>query len=174
MAVVCPSEPGPGEAKAAEEVGRRLAEAGAVVVCGGGGGAMEAVCRGAKRAGGTTVGILPGDDRSEANDFVDVAVPTGLAEGRNALVVRAADAVVAVGGAYGTLSEIALALRADIPVIGLGTWELIPPRSGARPIADPPPLRSPDRNGEADDAVSRASSPEEAVEWALWAAEGRS
>jgi uncharacterized protein (TIGR00725 family) len=108
----------------AEEVGRLLARRGAVVVCGGLGGVMEAACRGASRAGGTTVGVLPGLDRGAANPFVSVAVATGLGEARNALVVRAADALIAVGGAYGTLSEIALALKAGKPVIGLGTWEI--------------------------------------------------
>ncbi|MGI8809020.1 MAG: TIGR00725 family protein [Acidimicrobiales bacterium] len=108
----------------AEEVGRELARLGAVVVTGGLGGAMAAACRGAKAGGGTTVGILPSDDRADANPWVDLAVPTGLGEGRNALVVRAADAVVAVAGEFGTLSEIALALRLGKPVIGLGTWEL--------------------------------------------------
>jgi uncharacterized protein (TIGR00725 family) len=95
-----------------------------VLVCGGLGGAMEAACRGAKAAGGTTVGILPGSDRAAANPFVDVAVPTGLGQGRNLVVVHAADAVVAVGGGYGTLSEIALALRHGKPVVGLGSWEI--------------------------------------------------
>jgi uncharacterized protein (TIGR00725 family) len=105
-------------------VGRLVAERGAVLVCGGLGGTMEAACRGAKQAGGTTVGILPGADRSTANDFVDVAVPTGLGEARNALVVRAADVLIAVGAGYGTLSEIALALRAGKTVVGLGTWQI--------------------------------------------------
>jgi uncharacterized protein (TIGR00725 family) len=117
------------ECEAAERVGRRLAEAGAVVVCGGLGGVMEAACRGARAAGGTTVGILPGTSRLEANDYVDVAIPTGIGEARNAVVVGTADAVVAVGGEFGTLSEIALALKAGTPVIGLGTWELA--RAGA-------------------------------------------
>jgi uncharacterized protein (TIGR00725 family) len=85
---------------------------------------MEAACRGAKEAGGLTVGILPGSDRSEANPYVDVVLPTGLGEARNALVVGAADVVIAVGGGYGTLSEIALALKAGKRVIGLGTWEI--------------------------------------------------
>jgi hypothetical protein len=85
---------------------------------------MEAACRGAKEAGGLTVGILPGSDRSQANPFVDVVLPTGLGEARNALVVGAADVVIAVGGGYGTLSEIALALKAGKRVIGLGTWEI--------------------------------------------------
>jgi hypothetical protein len=117
------------ECEAAEQVGRRLAEAGAVVVCGGLGGVMAAACRGARAAGGTTVGILPGTDRLDANDYVDVAIPTGIGEARNAVVVGTADAVVAVGGEFGTLSEIALALKAGTPVIGLGTWELA--RAGA-------------------------------------------
>ena len=85
---------------------------------------MEAACRGAKMAGGLTVGILPGADRSEANPFVDVALPTGLGEARNALVVRAVDALVAVAGEYGTLSEIALALKTGKPVVGLDTWDI--------------------------------------------------
>ncbi len=85
---------------------------------------MEAACRGAKEAGATTVGILPGTDRAAANAFVDVALPTGLGEARNALVVRAADALVAVGGGHGTLSEIALALKAGKRVVGLGTWDI--------------------------------------------------
>jgi uncharacterized protein (TIGR00725 family) len=104
-----------------------------VLVCGGLGGVMEAACKGAKEAGATTVGILPGADRSAANRFVDIAIPTGLGEARNALVVRAADAVVAIGDGYGTLSEIALALRAGKRVVGLGTWEIegVLPESGA-------------------------------------------
>jgi uncharacterized protein (TIGR00725 family) len=124
VAVVGPGEASRAELEAAEAVGRGLAERGVVVVCGGLGGVMEAACRGARAAGGTTLGILPGQDRREANPFVDVAVPTGLGEARNALVVRAADTVVAVGGAYGTLSEIALALKTGKPVIGLGSWEI--------------------------------------------------
>jgi uncharacterized protein (TIGR00725 family) len=112
------------EGRAAEAVGRGLAEAGAVVVCGGLGGVMEAACRGAKGAGGTTVGILPGSNRADANEHVDVALATGLGEARNAFVVRAVDALVAVGGEYGTLSEIALAVKTGKPVVGLGTWDL--------------------------------------------------
>jgi uncharacterized protein (TIGR00725 family) len=111
-------------ARLAEEVGRGLAEAGALVVCGGLGGVMEAACRGAKGAGGATLGILPGSDRSQANAFVDVAVATGLGEARNAIVVRAADALIAVAGEYGTLSEIALALKTGKPVVGLESWDI--------------------------------------------------
>jgi hypothetical protein len=114
----------------AEEVGVALALAGATVVCGGLGGVMAAACRGAKSAGGRTVGILPGVDASAANSWVDVAVPTGLGESRNALVVNAGSAVIAIGGEYGTLSEIALALRAGIPVVGIDTWSLVRPDGG--------------------------------------------
>ena len=124
IAVVGSGEGDPHLLPVAEEVGRGLAEAGAVLVCGGLGGAMEAACRGAKAASGLTVGLLPGTDRAAANRFVDVVIPTGLGEARNALVVRSAEAVIAVGGGYGTLSEIALALRAGTPVIGVETWEL--------------------------------------------------
>ncbi len=113
-----------GELAWAEEVGGLLAEAGAVVVCGGLGGVMEAACRGARSKLGSTFAFLPGDDRDEANGWVQHAVPTGLGQGRNLLVVRAADAVIAIGGSWGTLSEIALALRDGRPVVGVGTWEL--------------------------------------------------
>jgi uncharacterized protein (TIGR00725 family) len=116
--------PNDGDLAAAESVGRALGARGVVLVCGGLGGVMEAACRGAKEAGGTTVGILPGLERSDANEYVDVAVATGLGEARNALVVRAADAVIAVGGGYGTLSEIALALKAGKRVVGLGSWDV--------------------------------------------------
>jgi hypothetical protein len=88
---------------------------------------MAAACRGAKSAGGLTVGILPGSDPAAANEWVDVIIPSGLGEARNALVVNSAAAVIAVGGEYGTMSEIALALRAGIPVIGVDTWRLIRP-----------------------------------------------
>jgi uncharacterized protein (TIGR00725 family) len=108
----------------AEVLGRRLAEGGAIVVCGGGHGVMAAVCRGAQSAGGTTVGLLPGLDRSEGNPHLTIAIPTGLGQGRNLLLVRSSDALVAVGGGFGTLSEIALALRTGTPVIGLATWSL--------------------------------------------------
>jgi uncharacterized protein (TIGR00725 family) len=101
-----------------------LGEAGAVVVCGGLGGVMAAACRGAATVGGVCVGLLPGLDRGAANEWVSVAVATGLGELRNGLIVRSCDAVVAVGGAYGTLSEVALALKAGVPVVGLGTWDI--------------------------------------------------
>ena len=116
----------------AEAVGTELARHGAVVVTGGLGGVMEAACRGARAAGGTTLGILPGSDRAAANSFVDIAVASGMGELRNGLVVRCADAVVAVGGEYGTLSEIALALKAGKVVVGVRSWEI----EGVRAAAD--------------------------------------
>jgi uncharacterized protein (TIGR00725 family) len=108
----------------AEAVGAELARRGVVLVCGGLGGVMEAACRGARGRDGTTLGILPGSSRADANAWVSVAVATGLGELRNGLVVRAADAVVAIGGEYGTLSEIALALKAGKRVVGLRSWEI--------------------------------------------------
>jgi uncharacterized protein (TIGR00725 family) len=124
VAIVGASVAAEHEMKSAETIGRGLAKAGALIVCGGRGGVMAAACRGARDAGGVTIGILPGSDRSVANEWVQVAIPTGLGELRNGLVVRAADVVIAIGGAYGTLSEIALALRAGTPVLGLGTWNI--------------------------------------------------
>jgi uncharacterized protein (TIGR00725 family) len=138
----------PEEEREAEEVGRGLAEAGVVLVCGGLGGVMEAACRGAKSAGGTTVGLLPGTRREDANPYVDIAIATGLGELRNGLVVRAADALVAVGGEFGTLSEIALALKAGKAVVALGGWELA-------------------QSGEPVDAIANATSPADAVARAL-------
>ncbi len=132
----------------AEEVGRAIAERGAILVCGGRGGVMEAACRGAKSAGGTTVGILPGEDRDGANDHLDVAVATGMGEMRNMIVVHSADVVIALAGEFGTLSEIAFALRIDKPVVGLDTWELA-------------------RRGEPSDAIVRVADPEDAVKIAL-------
>jgi uncharacterized protein (TIGR00725 family) len=124
IAVVGAARASEEQAAAAEAVGQALGAAGALLVCGGTSGVMEAACRGAKSAGGTTVGILPGTDRAEANEYVDVAIATGMGEMRNALIVRSADVLIAVGGEFGTLSEIALALRAGKPVVGLGSWDL--------------------------------------------------
>jgi len=114
----------PAVLREAEAVGEGLARRGWVVVCGGMGGVMAAVCRGAKKAGGKTVGILPGQRPEEANRNVDVAIPTGMGLARNAIVSRAGEAVIAVGGSYGTLSEIAYALNFGKPVIGIKTWEI--------------------------------------------------
>ena len=133
VAVVGPSDATSQQKRAAEAIGRGLAEAGAILISGGLGGVMEAACHGASTADGTTVGFLPGTDRASANDYLQIALPTGLGELRNGLVIRAADAVIAVGGAYGTLSEIALALRTDVPVVGLDTWDL----EGIEPVGTP-------------------------------------
>ncbi|WP_101836401.1 TIGR00725 family protein [Frankia canadensis] len=122
VGVVGPSDASDGELAVAEAVGQRLGGAGWIVVCGGLGGVMAAACRGAQAAGGMTVGLLPGMSRAAGNPHLTVSLPTGLGEMRNGLLVRASDALVAVGGSWGTLSEIALALRTGRPVIGLGTW----------------------------------------------------
>ena len=135
-------------ARLAEEVGRALAERGAAVVCGGLGGVMEAACRGAKSAGGLTIGILPGTSRAEANPYVDVPIVTGMDKARNVLVVRSAQAVVAIRGEWGTLSEIAHALNLGIPVVGLGTWELR-------------------KEGQAVPGILSTASPQEAAELAM-------
>ena len=137
----------------AEAVGLEIARQGAILVCGGRGGVMEAACRGAKSGDGITVGILPGTDRLESNAFVDVSIVTGLGEARNAVVVRTADAVVAIHGGHGTLSEIGLALKMGRPVVGLGTWE----------------LKSP---GRAAMGIRRAGTPQEAVALAISLARG--
>ena len=133
VAVVGGSEPTAEQDRAAEQVGSGLASAGAIVITGGRGGVMAAASRGAQTAGGVVVGLLPGTARAEANEWVTVALPTGLGELRNGLIVRSADVVVAVGGAYGTLSEIALALAAGVPVLGLGSW----PIDGIEPVTSP-------------------------------------
>ena len=134
--------------RVAEEVGRVLARRGARLVCGGLGGVMEAACRGARAEGGMTIGLLPSLEHGDANPHVDVVIPTGMGEMRNALVVRAAHALIAVGGEFGTLSEIAFALRTGVPVVGIGTWDLV-------------------KEGAPVDAIRRAGSAEEAVELAL-------
>ena len=138
----------------AEAVGRELAERGAVVVCGGFGGVMEAACKGAKSAGGVTIGVLPGNDPRSANRWVDYPVMTGMGYARNVVVVKTGRAAIAVDGAYGTLSEIGHALSDGTPVIGLETWDLT---SG-----DGYPLE-----------ITRADSPVDAVEKAIAAARER-
>ena len=138
----------------AEEVGRELARRGVMVVCGGLSGIMEAVCRGAKAEGGTTIGILPGRESGEANSYVDIPIVTTMGYSRNVIVVHTGQAVIAVGGAFGTLSEIAHALSDGIPVVGLKTW----------------PLTS---NGDGIDisgSIIQASHPSDAVDKALEAA----
>lgn len=110
----------------AESVGREIALRKATLVCGGRGGVMESACKGAREAGGITVGILPGEDRSGANRFVDIPIVTGMGIGRNILVVRSSQAVIALEGSHGTRSEISFALQMGTPVIGLNAWQEIP------------------------------------------------
>ncbi len=118
-------------AEIAADVGRRIAAGGAILICGGMGGVMEAAARGAKEEGGLTIGILPGLDKKSANKYIDFLIVTGMGEGRNVIVARSSDAIIAIAGGSGTLSEIAFALNASIPVIGLNTWDL--KISGKRP-----------------------------------------
>jgi uncharacterized protein (TIGR00725 family) len=134
----------------AERVGKLIASRGGIVVCGGLGGVMAAAARGAARAGGFSIGLLPGERGEDAAADVSVAIPTGMGEMRNVLIVRACSVIIAIGGAYGTISEIGLALRNRRPVIGLDTWEIRPP--GGRG---------------ADPGIQRASSPDEAVTMAF-------
>ena len=154
IGVIGNSSCSPEEAKLAVRVGALLAEQGVAIVCGGLGGVMEAACRGAKSKAGLTVGILPGQDSSTANPWVDVPVVTGIGEARNVAVVKSAQAVIAIGGSYGTLSEIAYALKSGIPVIGLNTWSL-------------------SRNGREDDSIVRVQSAVEAVNKAISLAKRR-
>ncbi|UCH12703.1 MAG: TIGR00725 family protein [Candidatus Omnitrophota bacterium] len=112
------------EAKLAEEVGAEIAHSGAALICGGMGGVMEAASRGAKNAGGTVVGILPGLKSAEGNSYTDISILTGMGDGRNIIVASSGDAVIAIGGEFGTLSEIGLAIKNRRPVIGLNTWPL--------------------------------------------------
>jgi hypothetical protein len=131
IAVVGPAEPDAETYALAVEVGRLIAERGAVVVCGGLGGVMEAAAQGASQAGGSSLGILPGADRAQANRYLTMAIATGLGELRNALVVRCSDAVLAVGGSWGTLSEVALAQRLGRPVVSLRGWSVVGPGGAA-------------------------------------------
>jgi uncharacterized protein (TIGR00725 family) len=142
VAVVGPADAPDDLCAEAEEVGALLGAAGAVVVTGGLGGVMAAASRGARSGGGTTLGLLPGRDRAAANPWVDVAVPTGLGEGRNALVVAAADAVIAVGGSWGTLAEVALATRTGKRVVALHGWQILD-AAGRPPAAAPTTVATP-------------------------------
>ena len=154
IAVIGDSSCSPEQAELAETVGEQLAQRGATIICGGLSGVMEAVCRGAKSRGGLTVGVLPGEDASMANPWVDIPIVTGVGYARNMAVVKSAQAVIAIGGGYGTLSEIAYALKSNIAVVGLNTWSL-------------------SLNGQALDAVIRISNPTEAVDKAVAVAENK-
>ncbi|MCL6451071.1 MAG: TIGR00725 family protein [Acetobacteraceae bacterium] len=140
--------------EAAARVGEGLARAGAIVVCGGRGGVMEAAAQGASRAGGLVVGVLPGPDRSLANRFLTVSLPTGMGQARNVIIVLSSHAIVALSGGYGTLSEIGCALKHGVPVVGLDTW--VPLREGRPP-----------------EGLHPVAGPEEAVELALRLARAR-
>ena len=148
IAVIGGSDVSPPIEALAEEVGREIARHGAVLVCGGLSGVMEATCRGAVSEGGLTVGILPGDNRQSANPYVKIPIATGIGYARNAAVAKSAQAVIAIDGSYGTLTEIAYALQSGIPAIGLDTWSI-------------------SINGKEDSNIVRADSPKEAVEKAL-------
>jgi uncharacterized protein (TIGR00725 family) len=108
----------------AKEIGREIGKRGAYLVTGGVGGVMEAACIGAKEAGGTTIGILPGDKFHSANPWVDIPIVTGMSHGRNIIIVRTCDVIIAISGSYGTLSEIAFALKLNVPIIGFKSWNI--------------------------------------------------
>ncbi len=148
IAVIGGGQPSAQEARLAEEVGRELARQDAILVCGGLGGVMEAACRGAQSEGGITIGVLPGDSRQAANPYVQIPIVTGMGYARNVAVVKSAQAVIAIGGSYGTLSEISHALQSGIPVIGLNTWSL-------------------SRNGQQDNSIILVQNSSEAVNKAL-------
>jgi hypothetical protein len=148
IAVIGDSSCPPEETKLAETVGELLAQRGATIICGGLGGVMEAVCRGARSKGGLSIGVLPSEDSSMANPWVDIPIATGVGYARNMAVVKSAQAVIAIGGNYGTLSEIAYALKSGIPVIGLNTWAL-------------------SRNGQEDSSIIKVHDAEEAVDKAI-------
>ncbi len=148
IAVIGGGDVPPQVAELAEEVGREIARRGAVLVCGGLGGVMEAACRGTSSEGGLTIGILPGENRRTANPHVKIPIVTGIGYARNVAVVKSAQAVIAIDGSYGTLSEIGHALQSGIPIIGLNTWSL-------------------SINGQADNSIIPADSPKDAVSKAI-------
>ncbi|MDI6808649.1 MAG: TIGR00725 family protein [Candidatus Eisenbacteria bacterium] len=148
IGVIGTSSPSREEWEAAYEVGKQVALKGGIVITGGLGGVMEAASKGAKESGGTTVGILPGGHASDANPYVDVVIITELAEARNLIIVKSSDALVAVGGGYGTLSEIAFGLKLGIPVVGIQTWEL-------------------SKAGDRDESIARVETPTQAVDLAF-------
>ena len=124
IAVIGGSNASKKDLKEAEAVGRELAKRGAILVCGGLGGVMQAACRGAVSEGGTTIGILPGENVNDANEYVCIPIATGIGYARNSMVAKSSQAVIAVGGSYGTLTEIGYALQSGRPVIGINTWSI--------------------------------------------------
>ncbi|HEX6537618.1 MAG TPA: TIGR00725 family protein [Candidatus Dormibacteraeota bacterium] len=150
IAVCGTSKEEPAAIRDAEQVGELLAARGALVVCGGHGGVMAAVARGVRARGGTAVGLLPGDDPDDASEDITLALPTGLGEMRNSLIAHCCRALIAIGGGYGTLSEIGFALRIGRPVVGLHTWDI-------RRAGDDSP----------DISLHRVDTPQQAVDWVL-------
>jgi hypothetical protein len=148
IAVIGTRKPSPEEGQLAQEVGRELAKNGIALICGGLGGVMAEACRGACAEGGLTIGVIPGDDRKSANPHVRIPIVTGIGYARNVIIIRSAQAVIAVGGGYGTLIEIGYALDAGIPVIGLKTWKI-------------------SRNNQVDKSIIRADNAKQAVSKAL-------
>jgi len=148
IGVVGPALCSPDVYNRAREVGFLIGRQGAILICGGRGGVMEASAKGAREAGGISVGILPGDSAAEANPYIDIPIVTDLGNARNSVNVLTSQAVIAIHGSYGTLSEIALAMKCRIPVVGLGTWDMVAP--GGEPLP-----------------ITLAHSPEEAVTVAL-------
>lgn len=149
IGVIGASEASSDERETALEVGRQIAGKGAVLLCGGAGGVMEAACMGAHSKGGLTIGIIPGASKSDANRYVDIPVVTEMGHGRNIIVASSCDAVIAIGGGFGTLSEIAFALRLKIPVVGIRTWDV-------------------------SSEIKKATGPDEAVDMAVELARARS
>jgi len=154
IGVLGPHQCGATERELGIAVGMRIAAAGAILVCGGLDGMMAAAAEGARRRRGLPIGILPGADPTQANEFIEVAIPTGLGAFRNAIIAQACDAVIAIHGGYGTLSEIAFALRLRTPVVGLQTWTL-------------------QQDGQPDEGIHVAATPEEAVALAVKLARAR-
>ena len=148
IAVIGTRQPSPEESKLAEEVGREIAKNGAILICGGLGGVMEDACRGACAEGGLTIGVIPGDDGKAANPYVQIPIVTAIGYARNVIIVKSAQAIIAVGGGYGTLTEIGYALDSKKPVIGLKTWTF-------------------SRDNHMDKSIIRARSAKEAVNKAL-------
>ena len=156
IAVIGGNSPAADVLPTAEAVGREIGKRGHTLVCGGRGGVMEAACKGALQAGGHTIGILPGPDTSGANEHVEFSIATNMGFARNSIIALTADALIAVDGSYGTLSEIAMALGYSKPVVGLDSWHITP------------------GSGVEDDAIMRANGPSQAVEMAIAAAGGGS
>ena len=148
IAVIGTRKPSPEESSLAEEVGRELAQNGITLICGGLGGVMEDTCRGARAEGGLTIGVIPGDDPKSANPYVQIPIVTGIGYARNVFIVKTAQAIIAVGGGYGTLTELGYALDSKKPVIGLKTWKF-------------------SRNNRMDKSIIRVNSAKEAVSKAL-------